>query len=41
MLFNQSQRHAAAREVATRVRSDPDSVHRFTEIVQTPGLWMN
>jgi len=33
-LFNQSQRHAAARQVATRVRSDLKSVQLFSSIVE-------
>ena len=37
-LFNQSQRHAAARGVATHVCSDSDSVHQFTNIVEAPNF---
>ena len=38
ILFNQSQRHAAAKEVATHVYSDSDSVHKFTNIVEAPNF---
>jgi len=37
-LFNQSQRHASAREVATRVRSDTKSVGLFIDIIEAPNF---
>ena len=37
-LFNQSQRHAAARQVAARVKSDPKSVNDFASVVEAPGF---
>jgi len=37
-LFNQSQRHASARQVATRVRSDTKSVVLFIHIIEAPNF---
>ena len=37
-LFNQSQRHAAARQVSINVRSDTQSVQLFTDIIEAPNF---
>ena len=37
-LFNQSQRHEAARQVSINVRSDTQSVQLFTDIIEAPNF---
>lgn len=40
-LFNQSQRHAAAKQVAARVRTDTVSLQRFTDLVESSDFMNN